>query len=53
MLTTKGRDAKEYYMLSTDGDKPTKDVANGSVLLEMDTGDVYVFDKENSAWQKL
>lgn len=52
MLTIKGRDAKEYNVLSTD-DKPTSGVANGAPLLEIDTGDVYVFDKENSTWYKL
>lgn len=52
MLTIKGRDAKEYNVLSTD-EKPTAGVANGSPLLEMDTGDVYVFDKENNEWHKL
>ena len=39
---------KEGKCLSTD-DKPT-DVANASVLLEMDTGKVYMFDGENEAW---
>lgn len=32
--------------------KPT-DVANGSVLIEMDTGDVYQFDEEGSRWLKF
>lgn len=32
--------------------KPT-DVANGSTLIEMDTGDVYQFDEENSSWLKF
>lgn len=41
----------EYRGLSTDN-KPTN-VCNGAVFLEMDTGDVYMFDKENSNWRIL
>ena len=52
MQTIKGTNVKEYACLSTD-EKPTAGVANGSPLLEMDTGDVYVFDKENNEWHKL
>lgn len=51
MLTPRGRDVKDYYCLSTD-DKPTRAV-NGSLLLEMDTGDMYAFDAENSEWHKV
>lgn len=39
----------EYDGLSTDT-KPTDDVRNGSVFVEMDTGLVYLYDKENSTW---
>ena len=35
-----------------DDTKPT-DVANGSCLIEMDTGDVYFFDEQNKTWRKL
>jgi hypothetical protein len=38
--------------LSTDT-KPTENIANGSELLEMDTGKVYVFDRDNMTWIKL
>lgn len=41
----------EGSCLSSDN-KPN-DVANGSILIEMDTGDVYQFDEENSIWLKL
>lgn len=37
--------------LSADS-KPT-DVPNGSTFLEMDTGNVYAFDKENVQWRQL
>lgn len=42
-----------YYIegtcLSTD-EKPTN-VANGSILLEMDTSKLYMFDAANSTWR--
>lgn len=38
----------ELYGLSTDN-KPT-DVPNGSVLYEIDSGVIYVFDEENKEW---
>lgn len=40
---------KQGSCLSTDT-KPT-DVANGSILVEMDTGTVYTFDEANSTWR--
>lgn len=42
---------KEFYGLSTDT-KPTENLANGSVFIEMDTSDVYFFDEENTVWLK-
>ncbi len=41
----------EFTGLSTDV-KQTANVATGSVFLEVDTGDVYFFDGENSIWIK-
>ena len=38
--------------LSTDT-KPTEGVATGSILLEADTGDLYVFNEDASTWTKL
>ena len=32
--------------------KPTKDIENGSTLIEMDTGDGYMFDKDTNTWHK-
>lgn len=37
--------------LSAD-EKPTE-LPNGSTFLEMDTGDVYIFDEEHYQWRKL
>lgn len=44
-------ECREGVCLSTDT-KPT-DWGNGSTLLEMDTGTVYVFDKTNNTWRGL
>ena len=41
----------EFAGLSTD-EKQTSNVATGSTFLEVDTGDVYFFDGENSIWIK-
>ena len=38
--------------LSTDT-KPTQFVANGSLVLEMDTNKIYAFDAEGEAWIEL
>jgi len=38
--------------LSTDT-KPTENIANGSSLIEMDTGKVYFFDKDNELWREF
>ena len=37
--------------LSTD-EKPTVNIANGSVLIEIDTGKMYIFDEENQIWKE-
>ena len=39
----------EGECLSAD-EKPTEGVSNGSKLLEMDTGKLYMFDAENGTW---
>ena len=51
-----GREAGTYRYegscLSTDT-KPTSGVANGSVLIEMDTGKVYLFDEAGTQWREF
>lgn len=42
----------EGTCLSTDT-KPVDNIGNGSVLLEMDTSKVYLFDEENSIWKEF
>ena len=43
---------REGVCLSTDT-KPTDGWDNGSALLEMDTGKVYMYDAENAEWEEL
>lgn len=46
---------KTYFegkCLSTDT-KPTEDVVNGSVLLEMDTSKIYMFDESGIQWMEV
>lgn len=57
MITPAGSADTTMYSLRLRGlssdTKPTEDIPNGSSFLEMDTGNVYVFDKENSQWRQL
>lgn len=46
------KDRVEGECLSTDT-KPTTGIANGSVLIEMDTGDIYMFNEAAGAWVKV
>ena len=48
-------DSKSYIEaagLSTDT-KPTGTIITGSLFMEADTGDVYVFDEESGDWTKI
>ena len=38
--------------LSTDA-KPTAGIANGSMMLEMDTGKIYAFNEAASTWVEI
>ena len=42
----------ELYGLSTDTPKPTG-FATGSLFLEVDTGDAYLYDEEGAQWIKV
>lgn len=42
----------EYRGLSTD-EKPTENIPNGTVFIEIDTGTVYMFDSENEQWMEF
>lgn len=41
-----------YFGLSTDTQKPTEGVANGSAFIEMDTGKLYFYDLDNATWRE-
>ena len=43
---------KEAVCLSTDS-KPTTGIANGSMVLEMDSGKIYAYNEAGSAWVEL
>ena len=50
---SKTGDAQVFYVEGTclaADTKPTN-VANGSKMLEMDTGKIYLFDAQNSVWR--
>ena len=49
---SEGKDLIEGICLSTDT-KPTKDIVNGSLLLEANTGDFYYFDGTDNTWKKI
>ena len=46
------KDYFEFAGLSTDT-KPTAQVSTGSTFLEVDTGDVYLFDETSESWSKV
>ena len=52
-MTTEGTLVEiEYRGLSTD-EKPTEDVINGAIFIEIDTGKVYMFDGEGTEWKEI
>ena len=52
MITTINEKTYEFRGLSTD-EKPIESVGNGSVFIEIDTGKVFIFDKQNKTWREL
>lgn len=53
MITTYHEgDGKALFGLSTD-QKPTSGVANGTLFIEMDTDDDYIFDESSATWIAL
>lgn len=53
-IVEKAYDGSKIYIegrcLSTDA-KPTTGIANGSLLLEMDTATMYMFDEKGNVWR--
>ena len=53
MITMKpGNYFNEYYGLHDDDKPADAGVPNASLFYEMDTGDIYMYDKENAQWRK-
>lgn len=44
-----GKPYKEGFCLSSDT-KPITDIANGSILVEIDTGKVFFFNEAGAVW---
>lgn len=42
----------EYRGLSTDT-KPTENIENGTIFIEIDTGKIYMYDLENEEWKEI
>ena len=55
-LVNKGFDSDQFYVeyagLSTDT-KPTAGLVTGSTFMEVDTGNVYLFDEVGETWKKV
>lgn len=47
-----GRYYFEGMCLSTDTKPTTEDVANGSILLEMDTSKIFMYDEAAKTWRE-
>ena len=43
----------EFRGLSTDDKSKIKNVTNGSIFFEIDTGKIYMYDEENVEWKEL
>ena len=43
----------DFRGLSTDTKPTDGSMPNGATFLEMDTGDVYIFDQEHEEWKLL
>ena len=51
-IKDKNNSILEVIGLSTDT-KPTENITNGSIFIEMDTGKIYFYDKENTQWREF
>ena len=47
-----GNQTNEYFGLSTDVKDTDDETPNASTFYEMDTQDIYCFDKEHGVWLK-
>ena len=54
MITTVTNDRCQLlYGLSTNEKPINKYIGNGSEFIELDTGNIYLFDEENEKWLKF
>lgn len=44
------RSSIQILFLTSSDTKPTDDISNGSVIIEVDTGKEFRFDEENLTW---
>lgn len=51
LITNSGKRLIEAYGLSSDT-KPTTNIAQGSVFIEIDTSNAYFFNEANNTWVK-
>ena len=52
MITSTNQNTFDFRGLSTDN-KPIEGVGNGSTLIEMDTGNVFLFDAFTKTWREI
>lgn len=51
-LTNENNSIQTIFGLSTDT-KPTDEIINGSIFIEMDTSKIYFYDLENEQWREF
>lgn len=54
-VRAKKGELREFYCLSTDT-KPTETdftIGNADILIEIDSGDVYLYDADGKQWKKV
>lgn len=50
--TTQEGNILEIRGLSTDT-KPTENISNGSLFIEINTGKLFLYDKQNEQWKEI
>lgn len=42
----------DVYVCKSTDDKPTTEVGNGDIVIEIDTGKYFIFDADGAAWHE-